>query len=252
MPSTRRVKKGPGRRPLSAKRQRFMERPAGIRVIPGPAVGTSGQSQVPVPGRADRDRRPRARWGEHPRHRPAGLGRAPSTISRELRRNAGSGRRVPAVRSAPAGDGPSPGAASPAAPRHPRGTAAAGERAPGATVEPRNRSAVSCDVAFLTTQRCGCVTNASIRRSTSPDQCCCVPRAWAPQRRSPLRTGRDHRRAQQKADRRRPRFEQPMLSIHDASSPLTGQRLGTGKETSSSVRITARPSRLWSSARPGT
>ena len=32
--------------------------------------------------------------------------------------------------------------------------------------------------------------------------------------RSPLRTGRDHRRAQQRVQRRRPRFEQPMLSIH--------------------------------------
>lgn len=36
----------------------------------------------------------------------------------------------------------------------------------------------------------------------------------APQHRSPLRTGRDHRRAHQRRDRRRPRFEQPMLSIH--------------------------------------
>jgi transposase, IS30 family len=33
--------------------------------------------------------------------------------------------------------------------------------------------------------------------------------------RSPLRTGRDHRRAHQKAERRRPRFEQLMLSIHE-------------------------------------
>lgn len=32
--------------------------------------------------------------------------------------------------------------------------------------------------------------------------------------RSPLRTGRDHRRAQQRVQRRRPRFGQPMLSIH--------------------------------------
>lgn len=32
--------------------------------------------------------------------------------------------------------------------------------------------------------------------------------------RSPLRTGRDHRRAQQRPQRRRARFEQPMLSIH--------------------------------------
>lgn len=32
--------------------------------------------------------------------------------------------------------------------------------------------------------------------------------------RSPLRTGRDHRRAHQHVQRRRPRFEQPMLSVH--------------------------------------
>lgn len=32
--------------------------------------------------------------------------------------------------------------------------------------------------------------------------------------RSPLRTGREHRRAQQRVQRRRPRFEQPMLSVH--------------------------------------
>jgi transposase, IS30 family len=40
------------------------------------------------------------------------------------------------------------------------------------------------------------------------------PSPLAPQHRSPLRTGRDHRRAQQRTDRRRPRFEQPTLSIH--------------------------------------
>ena len=36
----------------------------------------------------------------------------------------------------------------------------------------------------------------------------------APQYRSPLRTGRDHRRGQQRQDRRRNRFQQPMLTIH--------------------------------------
>jgi transposase, IS30 family len=40
------------------------------------------------------------------------------------------------------------------------------------------------------------------------------PSPLAPQHRSPLRTGRDHRRAQQRSDRRRARFEQPMRSIH--------------------------------------
>lgn len=41
------------------------------------------------------------------------------------------------------------------------------------------------------------------------------PSRLAPHRRSSLRTGRDHRRAHQKAERRHPRFERPMLTIHD-------------------------------------
>ncbi|MDR7173085.1 IS30 family transposase [Nocardia kruczakiae] len=41
------------------------------------------------------------------------------------------------------------------------------------------------------------------------------PSRLAPHRRSPLRTGRDHRRAHQKAERRRPRFQRPMLTVHD-------------------------------------
>jgi transposase, IS30 family len=40
------------------------------------------------------------------------------------------------------------------------------------------------------------------------------PSKLAPHHRSPLRTGRDHRRARQRVERRRPRFEQPMLTIH--------------------------------------
>jgi transposase, IS30 family len=39
------------------------------------------------------------------------------------------------------------------------------------------------------------------------------PAPLAPHQRSPLRTGRDHRRAHQRAGRRRPRFEQPMRTI---------------------------------------
>lgn len=41
------------------------------------------------------------------------------------------------------------------------------------------------------------------------------PSKVAAPHRSPLRTGRDHRRAQQRPTRRRPRFEQPMMSIHE-------------------------------------
>jgi IS30 family transposase len=39
------------------------------------------------------------------------------------------------------------------------------------------------------------------------------PSPLAPHRRSPLRNGRDHRRAHQRTGQRRPRFEQPMLTI---------------------------------------
>jgi IS30 family transposase len=45
------------------------------------------------------------------------------------------------------------------------------------------------------------------------------PSPLAPHRRSPLRTGRDHRRAHQRQQRRRPRFQQPMLTIHDRPFP---------------------------------
>jgi IS30 family transposase len=45
------------------------------------------------------------------------------------------------------------------------------------------------------------------------------PSPLAPQHRSPLRTGRDHRRAQRRTDRRLPRFEQPMRSIHERPFP---------------------------------
>jgi transposase, IS30 family len=45
------------------------------------------------------------------------------------------------------------------------------------------------------------------------------PSRLAPHHRSPLRTGRDHRRAQQRTERRRPRFEYPMLTIHQRPFP---------------------------------
>jgi len=47
------------------------------------------------------------------------------------------------------------------------------------------------------------------------------PSRMAPHRRSPLRTGRDHRRAHVALDRRRSRFEQPMLTIHDRPASAT-------------------------------
>lgn len=49
------------------------------------------------------------------------------------------------------------------------------------------------------------------------------PSRIAPQRRSPLRTGRDHCRAQVAGDRRRPRFEQPMLAIHQRPATVVNR-----------------------------
>ena len=45
------------------------------------------------------------------------------------------------------------------------------------------------------------------------------PSRLAPHHRSPLRTGRDHRHAYQRTERRRPRFEHPMLTIHQRHFP---------------------------------
>jgi IS30 family transposase len=53
------------------------------------------------------------------------------------------------------------------------------------------------------------------------------PSPLAPHQRSPLRTGRDHRRAHQHSDRRRPRFEQPMLTIRQRPfDPLDRSQAG--------------------------
>ncbi|UOE44307.1 IS30 family transposase [Agromyces larvae] len=69
------------------------------------------------------------------------------------------------------------------------------------------------------------------------------PTRLAPHKPSPLRTGRQHRRAQQGTDRRRPRFEQPMLTIHDRPfDPADRSELGhwegdliIGKEQGSAI-----------------
>jgi IS30 family transposase len=45
------------------------------------------------------------------------------------------------------------------------------------------------------------------------------PSPLAPHHRSPLRSGRDHRRAHQRSERRRPRFEQPMRTIDERPFP---------------------------------
>jgi transposase, IS30 family len=78
------------------------------------------------------------------------------------------------------------------------------------------------------------------------------PSRLAPHHRSPLRTGRDHRRAQQRTERRRPRFEYPMLTIHQRPFPPEDRsQPGHWREISSSARISApRSARSWN-GRPG-
>ncbi len=249
--SSRRTKKGPGRRPQSAKRRRFMElrerglsidaaarevgvsRTAGRNWANGYRIYRAGQvvAFVAALDRLEvREISPRFlsederieladlnRAGVSVREIARRLGRAPSTISRELRRNASlakgyrpfdAHRRATARRA-----------------RHHR-------RRVEANVELRRV------IGELLSQRWSPQQISRHLRQRFPDE----PEMWlchesiyqalyqpgsplmrpsplAPQHRSPLRTHRDHRRAQQRTDRRRPRFEQPMRSIHERPFP---------------------------------
>ncbi len=244
--SSRRVKKGPGRRPQSAKRQRFMElrergwsiRAAAREVGVARTTGTNWacgyktyrKGEVvgfvpPLERLAVRQVSPRflsqderieiadlRQAGLSVREIALKLVRAPSTISRELRRNA-SGRRgyrpFEAHRMATA--------------RRVRDH----RRRVETNVELREL------IAELLTQRWSpqqisrhlCrrfpdeptmyLCHESIYQAVyQPGSVLLRPSKLAPRRRSPLRTGRDHRRAHQRVERRRPRFEQPMLTIH--------------------------------------
>jgi IS30 family transposase len=253
--SSRRVKKGPGRRPLSAKRRRFMElrerglgidaaarevgvsRTAGRNWANGYRKYRAGQVVGFVPG-LDRleVREVSARFlseGERVEiadlHR-AGLsgheiarrlGRAPSTISRELRRNA------------TAHNGYRPFEA------HRRATARRarchrrrvdtnvelrrvicellGQRWSPEQISRHLRQRFPADPAM---RSCHESIYQALYQPGSPLM---RPSPLAPQHRSPLRTGRDHRRAQQRTDRRRPRFEQPRRLIHQRPFPPEGR-----------------------------
>ncbi len=251
MSSSRRVRKGPGRRPQSAKRQRFMElRERGWSILAAAReVGVSrttgnnwsrgyktyrhGQVVGLVPALerlAVRSICPRFLSQEERIEiadlRHAGLsirqiahrlGRAPSTVSRELRRNATRGR------------GYRPFDA------HRRATARR-------TRNHRRRIEANAElrqlVAELLAQRWSpqqisrhlrlkfpeqsgmWVCHESIYQAVyRPGSGLLRPSRLAPHRRSPLRTGRDHRRAQLRTERRRARFEHPMLTIHQRPFP---------------------------------
>ncbi|WP_394339124.1 IS30 family transposase [Mycobacterium avium] len=143
------------------------------------------------------------------------LGRAPSTISRELRRNA------------PAGRGYQPFDA------HRRATA---RRARHHRRRVDTNDQLGNAVAELLLQRWSPQQISRHLRHRFPDDSSMWlchesiyqavyqpnsrfmrPSRLAPHRRSPLRTGRDHRRAHHRQSCRRPRFQQPMLTIHDRS-----------------------------------
>ncbi len=249
--SSRRVKKGPGRRPLSAKRRRFMElRERGMSI--DAAAREVGVSRTAGRNWAKGYRKYRAgevvgfvlaldrlevreisprflsederiqiadlhRSGVKGREIARRLGRAPSTISRELRRNATPAKgyrpfeahRRATVRRA----------------RHHRRrvdtnvelrrviSELLAQRWSPQQISRRLRERFPHDPSMWL---CPESIYQAIYQPRSPLM---RPTPLAPQHRSPLRTGRDHRRAQQRTDRRRPRFEQPTRSIHERPFP---------------------------------
>ena len=252
MTSSRRVKKGPGRRPQSAKRQWFMElrargwsvraaarevgvsRSSGANWSRGHKVYRNGVAvgfvapldrlavrQISLRYLSQDERIEIAdlrQSGLSVRAIARQLGRAPSTISRELRRNAVTGR------------GYRPFDA------HRRATV---RRARRHRRRIDSNSELSGVVAELLLQRWSpqqISRHLRLRFTDDPSMWLCHesiyqavyqpnsrflrPSRLAPHRPSPLRTGRDHRRAHQRQQRRRPRFEQPMLTIHDRPFPV--------------------------------
>ena len=246
MSSTRRVKKGPGRRPQSAKRRRFMElRARGWSIqAAARAVGVSRTSGAnwargyktyrngravgfvpPLDRLAVREISPRYlsqderieiadlhRAGLSIRRIAHQIGRSPSTISRELRRNGradGGYRPFEAHRHAVARR----------ARHHKRRleTNTALRRLVGELLAQRwSPQQIARHLHARYPHEPGMrLCHESIYQAVyQPGSRLVRPVKLPSQHRSPLRTGRDHRRAQQKAEQRRPRFAQPMLTIH--------------------------------------
>jgi len=252
------VKKGPGRRPQSAKRQRFTElrargwsilaaaREVGVSRTTGnnwsrgyktyrngqvagfvPALDRAAVRQISARYLSQDERIEIAdlrHAGLSIRQIAERLGRAPSTVSRELRRNATTGGYRPFE-------------------AHRRATArrARHHRRRVETSEELRRL-----VAELLAQRWSPEQVSRQLRLRFPDEptmrLChesiyqaiyqpgsplMRPSPLAPHHRSPLRSGRDHRRAHQHAQHRRPRFEQPMLTIrHRPFDPLDRSEAG--------------------------
>jgi len=228
LPSSRRVKKGPGRRPQSAKRQRFVElrergwsilaaaREVGVSRTTGAAGSASDQPEVPVAGRADRDRRSGSCGLEHPADRaPAGSGAFDGLARAAPQRDRGRGyrpfdahRRATARRTR----------------NYRRRIEANGELRQlvaellGQRWSPQQ---ISRHLRLKFPGQSGMwLCHESIYQAVyRPGSGLLRPSRLAPHRRSPLRTGRDHRRVHQRTERRRARFEHPMLTIHQRPFP---------------------------------
>jgi IS30 family transposase len=250
--SSRRVKKGPGRRPQSAKRQRFMElrargwsvraaarevgvsRSAGANWARGHKVYRNGVVVgfvAPLDRLAVRQISTRYltqderieiadlhRSGLSLRAIAVRLTRAPSTISRELRRNSVGGRGYrpfEAHRCATVRRG-----------RQHRRRVETNGRLGGVVTELLLRRWSPQQISRYLRHRFPddpsmWLCHESIYQAVyQPNSRFLRPSPLAPHRRSPLRTGRDHRRAHQRLHRRRPRFQQPMLTIHDRPFPV--------------------------------
>ncbi len=246
------MKKGPGRRPQSAKRQRFMELRARGWSVRAAAreVGVSRSSGTnwsrgyktyrngvvvgfvkPLDRLEVRDVSSRylsqderieiadlRRSGLSQRAIAQRLGRAPSTISRELRRNVRAGRgyrpfdahRRAAARRA----------------RQHRRPVDTNDQLGGVVAELLGQRWSPQQISRHLRQRFSgdrsmWLCHESIYQAVYQLNSRFIrPSRLAPHRRSPLRTGRDHRRAHQRQQRRRPRFQQPMLTIHDRPFPI--------------------------------
>lgn len=242
----RRVKKGPGRRPQSAKRQKFMElrargwsilaaarevgvsRSSGANWARGHKTYRDGQAVGFVPSLdhlavrevsaryLSQDERFQIadlhRAGNSIRSIAAQLGRAASTISRELRRNAdpsGTYRPFQAHRQA---------VARRARPHRRRLETNAELRSlVGELVGDRwspPQIARHLRARFPDRPEMRLCHESIYQAIYQPGSTLAGPPKVPSPRSSPLRTGRDHRRAHQKIDRRRPRFAEPMLTIH--------------------------------------
>jgi len=243
--SSRRVKKGPGRRPLSAKRQRFLQlreqgwsiraaaREAGVSratgnrwssgyktcrhgVVTGfvPALDPRAMRQISARFLSQDERVEIAdlrQAGLSIRRIAGQLGRAPSTVSRELRRNAtraGGYRPFEAHRRSTA-------RRTRAHPRRIETSTELGQLVGELLARRWSPQQISRHLRQRFPGQPGMwLCHESIYQAVyQPRSPLRRPSPLAPHHRSPLRTGRDHRRAHQHPGRRRPRFEQPMLTI---------------------------------------